>query len=142
MPWHYRENHQIRGPISSVELREEARLGVITPDTLLSLDQQKWVRAESVKGITFKQPEVPGPVEPAPLFELDHQTFRYLLWEGTGDSGGGFWITEGYKTKQATRDEVAEVWRRLEEVRNPVDYLSGDGWWRWWDPRLYRLLRD
>ncbi|MFO0898989.1 MAG: hypothetical protein U0836_16315 [Pirellulales bacterium] len=74
---------------------------------------------------------------PAPLFKLDHESFRYLLWE-PGEAA--YWITESGE-KGATRQEVDEVRHRLEEVQNGWDYIPA-GLYRWWNPRLYRVLRD
>ncbi len=64
MPWYYSENDEIRGPISSTELREKARRGSISPETLVSQDQGKWVRAAKVKGLEFPLPEEPAILEP------------------------------------------------------------------------------
>jgi len=51
------------GPFVPAKLRQLAETGKITPETRLSLDRTKWVRAGNVKGLAF--PEV-GPVENRP----------------------------------------------------------------------------
>ncbi|MGI5831093.1 MAG: DUF4339 domain-containing protein [Thermoguttaceae bacterium] len=64
MEFHYYADGKRLGPVNSAQLRELARTGVITPDTMIRKEDKK-TRARNVKGLEFPPPVVPDlPPEP------------------------------------------------------------------------------
>ena len=60
--WFIREHGKVTGPILSPELREAARRGKITPDTLVRrVESKKWCRAKQVKGLFPAPPKHSDP---------------------------------------------------------------------------------
>lgn len=58
--WYYYDNIRDKtGPITASTLRELARIGVITPDTILETDDGKRAPAIKVKGLEFPTRSVP-----------------------------------------------------------------------------------
>jgi hypothetical protein len=51
--WYVQTAKGNAGPFAPAKLRQLAEAGKITPETRLSLDGSKWVRAASIKGLTF-----------------------------------------------------------------------------------------
>ena len=75
MRWYYHISGKDCGPVSSAELREQARSHVVLPDTPVRREgDQRWVSAQAVKGL-FVQP-ARDVAEPASHLPLDKSGSR------------------------------------------------------------------
>lgn len=57
--WFVKVKGETKGPVESRQLQMMAAIGVVTPETPVSLDGQKWSVASKVKGLEFPSPEEP-----------------------------------------------------------------------------------
>jgi hypothetical protein len=59
------EHHERMGPYTAVQIQKMAADGVITPRSMISMDGQKWHRADKVKSLFKPKPVVvPTAVKP------------------------------------------------------------------------------
>ncbi len=61
--FYVREDDSVYGPYSGRQLREMASSGALTPESLVSINQRKWLPASSIKELVFEESP---PVEPGP----------------------------------------------------------------------------
>ena len=52
--WYVKMGEQVRGPVSVKQLKAIAASGKLPANSLLSLDQKRWVKPSQVKGLVFK----------------------------------------------------------------------------------------
>lgn len=68
--WYVRTSKADRGPYSNEKLRRLAEAGKVKPDTLVSRDGEKWIKAEQIRGLEFakrgrrRKPAPAGEPEP------------------------------------------------------------------------------
>ena len=55
--WYVKIGKQVRGPVSAKKLKALADSGKLPANSLLSLDQKKWVKPTQIKGLGFKRVE-------------------------------------------------------------------------------------
>jgi hypothetical protein len=66
--WFVRSGRNMQGPMSSAELQQMARFGVIGPETEVSQSETgPWRPARQVKGLVFREPELPPLGKPSPF---------------------------------------------------------------------------
>ena len=51
--WYIKRLDRISGPVSTAGLRQQITDGRLTPDHLVSLNRERWIKASRVKGLDF-----------------------------------------------------------------------------------------